>query len=80
MIARTHGATLHQIAVKSIAKTFYSTFCVTDGKALHRAVRMSDAANADAPDALDIPYDVLRALGCWIDITRDADALVRKVT
>jgi hypothetical protein len=47
---------------------------------------MSDAANADAPDApdapdaLDIPHDVLRALGCWIDITRDADALVRKVT
>ena len=41
---------------------------------------MSDAANADAHDALDIPYDVLRALGCWIDITRDADALVRKVT
>jgi hypothetical protein len=47
---------------------------------------MSDAANADAPDApdapdaLNIPHDVLRALGCWIDITRDADALVRKVT
>lgn len=73
--------TLYSLAVlQSIAKNFLFNFQREPEKRL-TSPRMSEASDVDADvEAPDIPLDVLRTLGCWIDITRDDDALVREVT